>query len=109
MTCLQDSIQIYPITNSQGKLNVRGKTGAHVQIYLWTFDRGWLQKSIIETPIIGICDLLSRHSYFEYVTYKSMETLLLLYVFLLQTYIIQTRIFEICDVEIYGNSVVMRS
>jgi hypothetical protein len=47
--CPQDSIQIYPIINSRRKLNVRGKTGTHVQIYLWTFDRGWLQTSIIHS------------------------------------------------------------
>jgi hypothetical protein len=49
--CPQDSIQIYPIINSRRKLNVRGKTGMHVQIYLWTFDRGWLQTSIIHSDM----------------------------------------------------------
>ena len=32
------------------------------------FDGGWLQKSIIQTRIFGICDLLFRHEYLEYVT-----------------------------------------
>jgi hypothetical protein len=31
--------------------------GAHVQIYLWTFDRGWPQKYIIQKCMSGIYDV----------------------------------------------------
>jgi hypothetical protein len=31
--------------------------GAHVQIYLWTFDRGWPQESIIQKCMSGIYDV----------------------------------------------------
>jgi hypothetical protein len=31
--------------------------GAHVQIYLWTFDRGWPQEYIIQKCLSGIYDV----------------------------------------------------
>jgi hypothetical protein len=31
--------------------------GAHVQIYLWTFDRGWPQKYIIQKSMSAIYDV----------------------------------------------------
>jgi hypothetical protein len=31
--------------------------GAHVQIYLWTFDRGWPQKYIIQKFVSDIYDV----------------------------------------------------
>ena len=31
--------------------------GAHVQIYLWTFDRGWPQQYIIQKCMSGIYDV----------------------------------------------------
>jgi hypothetical protein len=31
--------------------------GAHVQIYLWTFDQGWPQQYIIQKSMSGLYDV----------------------------------------------------